>query len=75
MAEEFNLILEHLRHIRSKIDRMDDEQRLQGQRMTSLERHMSNFHSDFVTFRDELDGVKGRLECIENRLGLLDPEH
>ncbi|MBY0356321.1 MAG: hypothetical protein K2Q12_11430 [Rickettsiales bacterium] len=75
MAEEFNLILEHLRHIRAKVDRIEDEQRLQGLRMSSLERHMSNFHNDFVTFRDEIDGVKGRLERIDHHLGLHDHEH
>ena len=68
MADEFNLVLEHLRYIRGKVDRIEDEGRMQGQRLTLVERHL-------MTFRDEIDSVKTRLDRIETRLGLHEPEH
>ena len=75
MADEFNLVLEHLRHIRATVDKISSEQGRHGRRLTSIERHQSNLHSDMANFRDELDGVKERLDRIETRLGLNDPEH
>ncbi|MFC7694092.1 hypothetical protein ACFQY5_35930 [Paeniroseomonas aquatica] len=68
MADDFNLVLEHLRHIRADTGAIKDEQKLHGQRLTSIERGL-------LTFRDEIDGVKERLDRIETRLGLHDPEH
>lgn len=68
MADDFNLVLEHLRHIRGAVDTIRTEQGLHGQRLTSIERNL-------MTFRDEIDSVKVRLDRIETRLGLNEPEH
>ena len=75
MAEDFNIVLELLRHIRAKVDNIEDTQRLHGQRLSSIERHMANDRVDSVQQRDELDGLRARLERIERRLELHDPQH
>ncbi|RYD89014.1 MAG: hypothetical protein EOP50_18155 [Sphingobacteriales bacterium] len=75
MAEDFNLVLEHLRAIRGDVSELKEGQRRVEQRLTSVERHLAQFHTDMTNQREEMDGMKQRLDRIETRLGLHDPQH
>jgi tetrahydromethanopterin S-methyltransferase subunit G len=67
-----NLILEHLRAIRSKLDQHSDEFRNVKLRLSSIETQMANVHSDLAILHGRIDGVEQRLDRIEKRLELTD---
>jgi len=60
-----NLILEHLRHIRSKVDRVADDVVELKQRMTAAEAAINRL-------QQAIDRIGVRLDRIEARLGLID---
>jgi tetrahydromethanopterin S-methyltransferase subunit G len=73
MTEETtNLVLEHLRHIRSRVDGLSDDMRQVVLRLGSIERHIAGLHVSDVGQNAELDRVKERLDRIERRLELAD---
>ena len=73
-----NLVLEHLRHIRSRVDQIADDVGDLKLRMSSLESAMNLVRRE-VTLGDEtdarqqvtLDKLNARIERIERRLELL----
>ena len=72
-----NLILEHLRHIRGKVDQIVNDMDDLKARMSSLEASMVSVkrevnHSDEVDARQQvsLDKLAKRIERIETRLEL-----
>lgn len=65
-----NLILEHLRAIRAKLDQHSEEFRALKLRMSSMETQMANVHSDLAILHSRIDGVEQRLDRIEQRLEL-----
>jgi predicted nuclease with TOPRIM domain len=65
MAETDNIVLEHLRHIRSTVDGLRDDMREMKSRMGILE----NQYASLLTRLDRLDA---RVERIERRLELAD---
>ena len=80
MTEETtSLVLEHLRHIRSRVDQIAEDVTDLKHRMTSLEGTMSLVKRE-VAFGDEtdarlqatLDKLATRVERIERRLELSD---
>jgi hypothetical protein len=75
MADDFNLVLEHLRHIRGKVDHLDEGQKRIEQRLTAMDRHAVADRLDAANTREELDAVRSRLDRIERRLELNEPEH
>lgn len=76
-ADIENLVLEHLRHIRSRVDQIADDMTDLRHRMTGLEGAMSLIKRE-VAYGDEtdarqqvtLDKLLSRVERIERRLEL-----
>lgn len=73
-----NLVLEHLRHIRGKVDQISDDVSDLKLRMSSLESAMVSVkhevaHGDETDARQQLslDKIVARIQRIENRLELL----
>jgi hypothetical protein len=73
MADEVNnLVLEHLRHIRLRVDGLTDDMRQVILRLGAVERHVAGVHISDVGQNAELDGIKERLRRAERRLELSD---
>ena len=71
MADETSsLVLEHLRHIRARVNDIADEMKSQGTRKTEMERHWAGFHASDVDQTHEISRLKVRVERIEQRLDL-----
>jgi len=65
MAEPDNIILEHLRHIRTTVDALSDDMREMKSRMGILE-------NQYASLSTRLDRLDARVERIEKRLELAD---
>ena len=72
-----NLVLEHLRHIRNRIDRVADTVDDIKSRLTSLEittagirRDLAYMYGDIVEQHARVDQLTARIERIERRLDL-----
>jgi uncharacterized coiled-coil protein SlyX len=72
-----NLVLEHLRHIRNRIDRVADTADDIKSRLTSLEittagirRDLAHMYGDIVEQHVRVDQLTARIERIERRLDL-----
>lgn len=65
-----NLVLEHLRHIRAKIDDMSVEFGYFGRRLSNVERMMAVLVKQDVDQTDEIEQLKTRVGRIERRLEL-----
>ena len=63
MADTDNIVLEHLRHIRSAVDGLRDDMREVKGRLGILE-------SQYANLSNRLDRLDGRVERIEQRLSL-----
>jgi tetrahydromethanopterin S-methyltransferase subunit G len=73
MTEETtNLVLEHLRHIRSRVDGLTDDMRQVILRLGAVERHVAGLHISDVGQNSEIDQIKDRLQRVERRLELTD---
>ncbi len=73
MADETNnLVLEHLRHIRARVDGLTDDMRQVILRLGSVERHLGGVHISDVSQNAEIDRIKERLDRVERRLELTD---
>ena len=67
-----NLILEHLRAIRADVLALREDVADLKRRMTSLEIAVSQIHGDFAGQSLRIDRLEGRLDRIDQRLGLSD---
>lgn len=65
-----NLVLEHLRPIRGKVDQIAEDVETVKMRLNSVERSVAGFHEDLVIISRRLDGVDGRINKVEKRLDL-----
>ena len=72
IEETTNLVLEHLRHIRSRVDGLTDDMRQVILRLGAIERHNAGLNISDVSQNAEIDQIKGRLQRIERRLELND---
>lgn len=73
MADETqNIVLEHLRHIRGRVDHLSDEMRNMNVRMAAIEGHMASLVTGGVGQNSEIDRLKRRVDRIELRLELTD---
>ncbi|MDB5970111.1 MAG: hypothetical protein JWQ90_2561 [Hydrocarboniphaga sp.] len=75
MAETDNLVLEHLRAIRSDVAAMRETQKDHGYRLTRIEAAMAGLRRDQAAdaegaahFESRLDRMNERMERIERRL-------
>ena len=75
-ADVENLVLDHLRAIRSDIGELRREFRTElgdlRQRVSSMERHLANLQGDMALVHQRLDHLGERVERIERRLELTD---
>ena len=73
MADETtNIVLEHLRHIRARVDGLTDDVRQVILRLGAIERHVAGLHISDVSQNAEIDMLKTRLDRVERRLELTD---
>lgn len=78
MAED-HLVLEHLRHIRSRVDQIGEDVTDMKYRLSSLERGQATMMRDSAGLYEDqarqqstIDRIKERLGRIERRLELID---
>jgi tetrahydromethanopterin S-methyltransferase subunit G len=73
MAEEpNNIVLEHLRKIDRKVERVAEDVVEIKTAVIALDGHMASFHVQVAGHSSELDKIKTRLDRIERRLELSD---
>ena len=71
MADEINgLILEHLRHIRGSISRMEDDIAEMKSRLGRLETIVAQIHVTLAEHSVRFDRLEARVTQIEKRLDL-----
>jgi ACT domain-containing protein len=71
MTDEMSkLVLEHLRHIRIKVDSTDERVGRLELRMSAVEGHLANMMVSEAAQNAAIDNVGRRLETIERRLEL-----
>jgi len=68
-----NLILEHLRHIRGRVDQLAEDMTTMKLRMPSLESQAAGLHGDNAIAHQRMDRIESRLDRIERRLDLREP--
>jgi hypothetical protein len=68
-----NLILEHLRHIRWRVDQVAEYLGTAKLRLSSLESQVAGLHGDNTIAHQRMDRIEGRLERIERRFDLYEP--
>ncbi len=74
MAENSDiLVLEHLRHIRSRVDAMGDDIQTLTLRMGAVERILAGHQVGEASQNIEVDRLKLRVDRIERRLDLSPP--
>ena len=69
-ADIDSLILEHLRHIRGRVDQLGEDMTIVKHRLTSLESQVAGLHGDNAILQRRMDGFETRMERIERRLDL-----
>jgi ubiquinone biosynthesis protein UbiJ len=67
-----NLILEHLRGMRSDIADLKQGQRHTNERLAAIEHHMAGLYTASVNHTDEMDYLRRRVERLERRLEITD---
>jgi predicted nucleic acid-binding Zn-ribbon protein len=65
-----NLVIEHLRYIRARVDKNENDMADIKMRLSSVERSNALLHLDIAQVNYRLDGFDKRLGTIENRLEL-----
>ena len=71
-ADVENLVLEQLRAIRGKVDKIDNDLGDLRQRVSSIEQHLAGVQRDVANIHERLDRQGERLDRIERRLDLTD---
>ena len=74
MAEEFNIIIEHLRTIRSDIGNINQKLAIMQEDMHGMKMHIAALVSAEARQDGELAHMRSRLERIETRLDIVDHE-
>jgi hypothetical protein len=73
MAEQVdNLVLEHLRALRSDMRDVKESLRFLTIRFSAMEGHLAAQHVSEVGQNTEIDRIKERLDRVERRLELVD---
>lgn len=75
MAEEFNIIIEHLRELRAGQDRLEERMTFMQEDMRGIKQHIAALVSAEGRQDGDLASVRERLDRIETRLGLVDSTH
>jgi archaellum component FlaC len=72
MAEVENLVLEHLRHMRGQLDRMEHQLEDIIARFGHLKRTVADHSVQLAEINVKLDGLDARVTRIEKRLDLVE---
>jgi archaellum component FlaC len=72
MTEPDNVVLQHLRAIRTQLDTLNERQLEMMQRLGSLEVQVSNLSVQFANLSVRVDRIDARLDRVEKRLGLIE---
>lgn len=72
IAEADNLVLEHLRALRTDMAAVREDMREVKLRLTSVERSIATMYADKADVSDRYDRIVRRIERIERRLELTD---
>jgi hypothetical protein len=72
-AETDNIVLEHLRHIRSKVDQIDQRSGLVELRLSAVESHMIGLIRADADHHGNITLLKRRVERLERHLELGSP--
>jgi predicted nuclease with TOPRIM domain len=72
MTEIENLILDHLRHMRSAIDALREDMREVKTRLSILENQYAILTNQYAAVSTRLDRLDARVERIERRLDLFE---
>jgi tetrahydromethanopterin S-methyltransferase subunit G len=73
MTEEItNLVLEHLRDIRPRVDNLQGDMRQVILRLGSIERHVAELNISDVKQNSEINRIKQRLDRLERRFEVTD---
>jgi len=72
MAEVENLVLEHLRHMRGQLDRMEHQLHDVIARLGHLERGVADHSVQLAEINVKLDRLDARVTRIEKRLDLVE---
>ena len=67
-----NMMLQILKKLQEGQSRLEAGQRQTNERLAAIEHHMAGFHVSLITYNDEMDALKSRVERIERRLELAD---
>ena len=67
-----NLILEHLRHMRAAIERLEHRQSEIKSELLTIREYQAAAHTDSINQAEVIDNLKRRVERIERRLELAD---
>ena len=65
-----NSVLDHLRAIQAKVDKIDSDLGDLRQRVSSVEQHLAGVQRDVANIHERLDRQGDRLDRIERRLEL-----
>lgn len=68
MSDSDNVVLEHLHHIRATADRIQED-------MRDVKFRIGQVESTVLQLVHRMDRFDERLNRVETRLGLLDPQH
>jgi prefoldin subunit 5 len=71
-SETDNLVLEHLRHIRSAVDLTNQKVTELTFRVGMLENNVASLQGQYAHISNRIDRVDERLTLIEQRLGLVE---
>jgi len=66
--ETENLVLEQLRYMRGKLDKLDTDMMDVKQRLTSLDGRIAQLHTMFGSLHGDFAGQSARIDRIEMRL-------
>ena len=72
MAEVENLVLDHLRHMRGQLDRMEHKLEDVIARLGHLERAVADHSVQLAEINTKLDRLDARVARIEKRLDLVE---
>jgi hypothetical protein len=67
-----NIVLEHLRHVRQQLQRLDEKVDTVNLRLGIFEGHVANFRVSEAAQNVEIDWIKQHLDRIERRLEPVD---
>ena len=71
-ADVENLVLEHLRHIRSRVDAIDEQQREMKESLLATRVDVHALRGDILRFERGLAAVELTMDKVKLRLGLGD---